>query len=357
MAGLNVSQMHGNKEHLVHPADRDSVIWRVTALWALCEAGLGGVIHAMRIPFTGIVVGASAVIMITLLAYYSKKNTRIMLRAMGMVLVIKMTVSPHTPFPAYLAVTLQGLAGVLLFRSLPGFRIPAFLLGCFAMMEGVVQKFTMMTLLYGKSIWESMDVIYARLLHDAMGVGLPWRGSVVVLCVYGIYYGVGGCIIGWLAGSVPEKIEAMRLQCADNEPRPQPHADDVRVPFDSLTGKPRNWVVRRLLPSLMIFLLLVVASWLFHPEDRWSHVFYVIVRTALAYLIWFALLHPLLRRLIRRTTATHAQRCHDDLVFVQSLFPSIRMAARQAWQEAVHVNRRHRWSTFMIRLIYLSLER
>ena len=47
---------------------RLNAIQRLTALWAFTESGLGGIMHALQIPFTGLLVGGMAVIMISLIA-------------------------------------------------------------------------------------------------------------------------------------------------------------------------------------------------------------------------------------------------------------------------------------------------
>ncbi len=74
---------------------------RITAMWALSEAALGGILHAFKIPLTGLFVNGSAVIFIALIAYYAQKSGAI-LRATLIVLLVKGGVSPHTPINAYL---------------------------------------------------------------------------------------------------------------------------------------------------------------------------------------------------------------------------------------------------------------
>ena len=45
-------------------------IQRLTALWAFAESGLGGMLHALQLPFTGLIVGGLSVIIITLIAKF-----------------------------------------------------------------------------------------------------------------------------------------------------------------------------------------------------------------------------------------------------------------------------------------------
>src|SRR5438045_6606034 len=90
---------------------RSAAVQRLTALWAFSESGLGGIMHALQIPFTGLVVGGMSVIMISFIAQISDHQYREILKSAMIVLIIKAMVSPYTPFPAYIAVSFQALSG------------------------------------------------------------------------------------------------------------------------------------------------------------------------------------------------------------------------------------------------------
>jgi hypothetical protein len=84
-------------------------------LWALSESGLGGMMFALKIPFTGFFVGGFAVVMLGLIAHFSYSNYKKTVEATVIVLLVKATVNPHLPPPAYLAVAFQGFSAALLF--------------------------------------------------------------------------------------------------------------------------------------------------------------------------------------------------------------------------------------------------
>ena len=44
--------------------------YRLIALWVVCEALLGGIIHGFKLPVSGLIVGSSAVVCICLIAHY-----------------------------------------------------------------------------------------------------------------------------------------------------------------------------------------------------------------------------------------------------------------------------------------------
>src|SRR5258705_13134205 len=90
------------------------VYYRIITLWVLCEAMLGGVIHALKIPVSGLIVGSAAVICICLIAYYIPGKA-VIIKATIIVAIFKMILSPQAPVLAYLAVFFQGGMGELLF--------------------------------------------------------------------------------------------------------------------------------------------------------------------------------------------------------------------------------------------------
>ena len=94
------------------------IISRLTALWALSEAGLGGVLHAIQFPVTGLLVGGFAIVLISLIAYFSDNKWETIFRSLLVVLIIKLAVSPHSPPTSYLAVSFQAFMSALIFSKL-----------------------------------------------------------------------------------------------------------------------------------------------------------------------------------------------------------------------------------------------
>ena len=127
------------------------IYYRLIALWVLCEAVLGGMMHAVKIPFTGIVVSSAAVICISLIAYYVPVKGAI-LKATIIVAIFKLMLSPHTPPTAYVAVFFQGLMGQILFFNLRFFRLSCILLAVLALVESPIQRIIVVTVLYGDNL-------------------------------------------------------------------------------------------------------------------------------------------------------------------------------------------------------------
>jgi hypothetical protein len=107
-------------------AKQNISIIKITAAWAFSEAALGGLLHALHIPFTGLMVGGAASIFISLIAYFSQKPEEI-IRSTIIVIVIKGIISPHTPLIAYFSVMGQGIVGYLIFKMISNHRFAALL--------------------------------------------------------------------------------------------------------------------------------------------------------------------------------------------------------------------------------------
>src|SRR5688572_9488138 len=90
-----------------------ALYYRLVAFWVVCEAFAGGIMHAAKIPFTGMVVSSLAVTSIALIAYFIPTKSAI-LKATIIVAFFKLALSPHSPPTAYIAVFFQGYLGYIL---------------------------------------------------------------------------------------------------------------------------------------------------------------------------------------------------------------------------------------------------
>src|ERR1700733_5051897 len=104
------------------------VYYRLIALWILCETMLGSMIHGAKMPGSGLILGSCAVICISLIAYHVPSKGSI-LKAMLIVAIFKMMLSPQAPPTAYFAVFFQGLMGEALFWNRKIYAVSCLLFG------------------------------------------------------------------------------------------------------------------------------------------------------------------------------------------------------------------------------------
>ena len=332
--------------------DRNRAVERLTALWALNEAGLGGLIHAMRVPFTGIVVGSTAVVLIALIAFFAERKARAILKATTIVLLIKAAASPHTPLPAYASVAFQGLAGAALFAALPSVRLGALLLGLLALWEGAVQKLLVMTILYGKSLWEAVDSVGQWILVR-MGSG-PGELSPTgwFLVFYMGYYTVAGLVTGGLAGAIPNEIAR-----AWKKPRPASLHGAGESPFAdaSLPSRKRWWRRTPFKTGAVLLALMAVLAWLYPGQEGWARGVRVFARATVVLVAWMLAVRPLGEALFRRFRRREQGVYGAEVVRALEQFPALRQAAAVAWRESADARGFRRWKYFLVELIVLAL--
>ena len=160
------------------------IISRLTALWALSEAGLGGVLHALQSPFTGLFVGGFAIVLISLIAYFAEDKWDTIFRSLLVVLIIKLAVSPHSPPTSYLAVSFQALMAALIYSKLSLTQWSAMLLGVVTLVESAIQKLLVLTLIYGNSLWEAIDSFSIYVIKKMGFLGNIFS-STALISIYG----------------------------------------------------------------------------------------------------------------------------------------------------------------------------
>ncbi len=325
---------------------------RLTALWVLNEAGLGGLMHALKSPFTGIIVGGTAIVLITLIAYFAKQRTRAILKATAIVLIIKATVSPHSPLPAYFAVTFQAMIGALLFGVFSNLRVAALLLGIIGLVETALQKVLVMTIIYGNSIWKSIDVFVNYVLQQLsfINAGSDFSASVWLVSGYLGMHVLAGVFIGRLAGLLPGEImnalRASRPRFESGAFAPQIEAARARRPFW------KSKIVK------LLFLLTIIAAtltFLTPAMDGSPKGWHVVLRAATVLLFWYFIAAPVLMKLLRKFLKRKKARYGHEIENALRLFPQLKAYAAALWNEQTHEKGRQRWKQFLVALIVFAL--
>lgn len=324
---------------------QQQAVIRLTALWALNECGLGGLMFALHIPLTGIFVGGFAVVLIGLIAWYSRFSYKSLARATVLVLIVKATVSPHAPPPAYLAVAFQGLLGALLYSSIRNFTIASLLLAVLALAESALQKIIVLTLIYGNSLWHALNKLFESIVHD-LSLPASVTFSYLVIGLYVLGHMLWGLWVGRYTASLPARILKYTDEVLQFYKVQQPAAEMV-----SLAPGPRRRRRRLLYLALLLVLLAAVLLW----KDRqhpYEVVLYVILRSLAMVALLFFVIRPLLQWLILRWLRSRDGATQQQAAALIGMLPGLRRFIRPAWQWA---RAGRSWSAFILCLVILSL--
>ncbi len=313
-------------------------VWRLTAMWGFSEAAFGGILHAFKIPFTGLFVGGAAVIFISLIAYYSPNKTQI-IKSTFVVLLIKGMVSPHTPITAHLAVLMQGLIGQALFYSRRYYKTSAFMLGIITLLLSGMQKIIIVTLVFGNTIWESIDLFgefvaaQFTFLEGSSG-GLKFSNILI-----GTYIGLhlaAGILIGFAGGRMPNKIMHFMDHQADEIENQNLILNNTKL--FSQRKKKKPWWKK---PSGILLIILISFSLIYsylNPEiskSKTIEILIMIVRSLSIIFIWYVWISPVVIKLFRKYLSRKKTAYSDELETIINLFPRFRTIVLMNWNRSL----------------------
>lgn len=318
----------------ITPKQKSLAVLRVTALWGFSEAALGGVLHAFKIPFTGLVVGASAVIFISLIAYFSD-NKKDIIKSTFIVMLVKGIVSPHTPLTAYLAVFIQGGAGFILFRYLRSHKAAAFVLGVWALTYSAFQKLFILTLLFGNTLWRSFDQ-FIEYIFNQFSISQPessFSASTFLILLYSGIHILGGAAAGIAAGRIPEVIQKKRNEFT----LPEKFSGGNYEIDAPKRGRRKKWW-KRTSSILIVFLAAAVLILSYIPggieKSRGTDIIVMLLRSVLILFLWFKIIMPPVKKLLLAFMNKQKLSYGKEVEEIISMFPNIGALVKHTWRES-----------------------
>ena len=324
--------------------EENNIIMRLTALWALSESGLGGAMHAFKIPFTGFFLGGFAILIVCLIAFHSTHKWKSIIQATLLVILIKATASPQSPPMAYVAVAFQGLIGAVFFSIIPIFRLAAVLFGMLALFESATQKFLLTTLIFGKSIWEALDLFFQDILKT-LSLSSDISFSFWLIMVYTLIYTFWGMLLGWRGSSLPVTLERESTGIIEKYTHLELGTEQEVNP--SKKRKHKLW-------GLFFVLLFVCITFLLQGSG--NKAFYAIARTIAALLILFFVVSPIIKWLMQKWFIKAKNEKQQAISQLMDIIPELRSYVKPAMQLAKESHKGLMvYKAFVINLIVISL--
>ena len=295
---------------------------KITALWALNEAALGGFLHAFDIPFTGLIVGGVASILITLLAYFSDKKGNIT-KATLIVIVIKAVVSPYTPLAAFVAVIIQGLLGELLFSSKKFFALSAITLAILASMYSALQKLFLVSILFGTTLWKSIDLFFNYVLKQLSFLGSDIHFSYYLIVFYLMLHLIFGTLFGIIAAKIP-KVLGNFSDASLLIPREKIKIEESNLQSSTKKKKRKYWWQRA--SGIAVFVLLLSAlliSYFYAGKHNGnaSAILITIIRAIGITLLWFFFIGPIALKYFRKLIASNQNKYTVEIESIIETLP------------------------------------
>ncbi|MDH3267836.1 MAG: hypothetical protein OEM46_03175 [Ignavibacteria bacterium] len=318
------------KVNSIESIDERLSVLRITALWAFSESAFGGILHALTIPLRGLFISSAAVLFISLIALFAKSNKDI-LKSTVIVILIKAIVSPHSPFAAYFAVSIQGILGYLLFSTKKFYKLSALTLGLTVLFLSGIQKIVLLTILFGNTLWESLDIFIKQVSAEIFRINHPdINYGYIFIAAYVMLHLGAGLFIGLYAGRLPQRIDyykgivpsSISLINGEEIPRKEKR-------------KKKSWLIR---PTgifvIVISIGVIILSYL-SPELEKNvaiSVLIMIIRSLVITFIWFAVLAPIVKKYFQKFIAKRKSEYSKDLEQIISMFPEFRVIVNNCWR-------------------------
>lgn len=308
--------------------ESNTLILKLITLWAFSEIALGGLLHAMKIPFTGLFVGGLAVNFISLIFYYSEHRSTI-IKSTILVVIIKAMVSPHVPIFAHLAVLFQGLMAYLILQK-RFFKISVLILSLITMLISAFQKLITLTILFGKIFWESIDIFGAFVLK-VFNLDSKYLSDHLHLIIIGIYvylHLLGGFFFGIIAGRLPLLIKE-KLIGISPPPIDFKKDEELKLAKQSKNSSLKKFFHKKIVLALfLIFMLLITYT----KEAYFNSFLLMILRSFLIISIWIFLLSPKLKIVFNNFFEKQKGKNFDDIKKIMDFLPKVKLIIKYSWQ-------------------------
>lgn len=334
MRTLNWHQNSLNKQEI------KIAIQRLTALWAFIESGLGGALHALQLPFTGLMVGGMAMIILTLIATISQHIFQDILKALCIVVVIKLSISPYTPVTAYIAVLFQAFLACIVYSILNINLISILLFSTIAMLESALQKILLLLFFYGNNLIEATNGFINFVLKQFSNYQV--NGSFWILLIYVMIYFIGGIIIATLT----YKIITNPLQ------------QQIKIQFNTTKLLKINSTKKRKGYLLFFVFAIVITLILFFLNYDNKVINQLISSLVLSFVIisfWYFIVTPIVTKILNKYLKSKQFKYEKDISTIISFFPFLHQLVIYAWRESSNHKGLKRVFNFSNLLIHVTL--
>jgi ABC-type thiamin/hydroxymethylpyrimidine transport system permease subunit len=302
------------------------IYYRLIALWVICEAMIGGIIHGMKIPVSGLIVGSCAVLLICLIAFHVPAKGAI-IKATIIVAIFKLMLSPQSPPAAYLAVFFQGFVAELLFTNKKHFRLSCILLGFLALFESAIQRIVVLMIVYGNDFWLAVNEFIKRLLNETVTNNY----SLYLAIGYIILHSIVGILIGWFAGIIC--MRTLTWKTTDRELVIDQVPDNTEL--KSNIDKKSSFKIRSLFIFLWLFLAVIVIQSYINETDPIIplHIsLKIFLRSVFIVLTWYIIISPLLISWMKKWLQKEKSRFQNDINEILLLLPSSKFILQKSWE-------------------------
>jgi hypothetical protein len=331
---------------------------KYTAIWAFSESVFGGILHALKIPFTGLFLGGFAIIILSSIANFVDKKSEL-IKVTLIVIAIKFMMSPNTPLTAYLAVMLQGLFAFIFFSIIKNRILAISLLSFFTALWSVSQKIIVTTVIFGMNFWYSIDSFSVYVLKSfGIDVDKEFSMSIILIAIYLLIHLLGAVFFARLAIKLPIFLQRNEEKYNHIKLRYSEFNNDLTLNnSNSQKMKKRRWYKKTSRIVLVLFLLSIALITYVNPElakIKLVDVISMIVRAIIIIYLWFNVISPFAVKVFMKSISKKYDM--TQLEEITSLFPELKKIIAFSWKINSHYPRSKRIFRFIKDSILLLMK-
>lgn len=302
------------------------------ALWAFSESVFGGILHAMKIPFTGLFLSGFAVVFLTQIANSVERKIDI-IKSTITVIGIKALVSPNSPITAHFAVFIQGLFAFTFFGFLRNNSLSIVLLSLFSSIYSAFQKIFVTTILFGMTFWNSIDD-FMKYVLKIFGINdFNYSFSLILIIIYLLIHLFGAIFFAIITIRIPIWLEKNSPRFKDINEFVMP---DERINSQiNFSKKRKKWYKKPSRVALLLFLITISLLTVFDSsleKIKFIDVMVMIVRASLILFVWFKFILPFTSKivlsLVKKYNSLKFQQVSESI----DLFPLFKKIIAYSWK-------------------------
>lgn len=321
--------------------EKSLALKRLTALWAFMECGVGGLMHTFKFPFTGLIVGGFAVLIVTLISKISHDHLSEIFKSLVVVLIVKLSLSPQSPFTAYIAVVFQATLGYWIYMAFNVNKYSIVLLSVVCMLESALQKLLVLTIFFGQDLWTAIDKFINSISTTVFF--LNNKASFIIISVYLSIYAVGGLFIGYLISKLisNDTIEYKKIPIVHDQ------QNDIK------TIKKNKY--NKIIGAVLLMIIVCTYLYFYNTKNTFTAILkYILFTTSLIW-IWFTIISPFLINTINKLLQSKKEKYKDELIYIFNILPYFKPIFISVWKESKQLKGKQRILFFIQNVLIHSI--
>lgn len=319
--------------------------YRLIALWVIIEAFAGGIMHGIKIPFSGLILSSMAMLCIILIAYHITDKNAI-IKATITVAIFKFMLSPHSPGTAYIALFFQGGLGQILFINKKYFSIAAVIFCFLGAVESGIQRLLVLLIVYGNEFWQALN----QFIHKVTGDHNVSNYSMLLAIAYVLTH----AIVGVLTGIYGVIIAKGSTRWKNEYPELIIHNIDLINTDLFLAKKIRRKKYNRvflLCWSILMILYFYPIFFLKASIIPNNELIKILIRSITIIFVWVMIFSPLAIKFLKKILEKNKIKHRETISAVTKILPDTKAIFMESWKISAQQSGIKRWKLFLKILI------